>query len=957
MKKMGIFLTVAVLVVGLTTTGAGRVMPAFAHEADCDTLHASVVYDAANDECDLNGAITKSGTVALGHTLHIGPAGSITVPVASGGNSLTLNITGGLIMDVGADIIGDVTGTGTASGVGATITINASEDILLAGDGSANSAKITSNQNAGSCTAGGRGGNINLTSAGGNITTQEGTVISVNARCPAGDIVITTSGAGLITIDGLVESRSLLTGTGAVQRPGGGTITIIAGCGLLVSDTGVVSSQGADPGADLVHLEGCVVTILGIVRSFGSGHAIPNSPTNHCYYQVAGFPSPPQFPVNPADDPQDPRLDKHPNSTACVEIWSGTTITIDRTGDSNGEVYADLGLNGTSNEGMNWVDLYARGDINIIGDGGAFAVHANGLGGTGGDGEEGGLVNVMSTDGKITASGNAVQASTLTPNSASGDGGVINMNAKLDIDLTDGEIEARGHTGGTSPNGGTVNVRSWQGDILANAASLIDVVGDASNGDVTLQACGVIQFPPGQIIGADGVGGTTTITPGFSCVGAPVPPDYVVLPAASCVTVCVPGDDCEKSAVRSVLNPTLGRFPGNLGPDEVVRLDLGETVQDAVTNAVPTNADPYLIILVVKDGTGLLGGHTTENVVISKAYELRFALIACSVTINAADPSLPAGYITAAASSPAGSAENIFVMDLHGAQSNVEGWKVVGNGRYLRNVATNNNGTGVSFTGNSNVMHNGNAVDNTGVGLVFAGNGNKALDTDLFDNGGAAATVNGNANLLSKLDVGDRGKGNGSGAWVTGNSNQVLELDVFSNAGDGIVVSGNSNTIKKNNVGERGKANAGDGIRVIGFGNQILENEALANTGDGFDVNGGTAAAPNVLKKNQAGDRDQGNGANGFRVRSGDAGNGAGNPIELEENSALSNVLNGFLIEGPGHQLKKNESGNSGTGYTNGDCEYLVAAGNINATGNKSNGTTIAGANGSAFPTACIGTP
>jgi hypothetical protein len=41
----------------------------------------------------------------------------------------------------------------------------------------------------------------------------------------------------------------------------------------------------------------------------------------------------------------------------------------------------------------------------------------------------------------------------------------------------------------------------------------------------------------------------------------------------------------------------------------------------------------------------------------------------------------------------------------------------------------------------------------------------------------------------------------------------------------------------------------------------------------------------------------------------------------------------------------------------NGNWEFLVAAGNLNATGNKANGVTISRADGSAFPTSCIGTP
>ena len=62
----------------------------------------------------------------------------------------------------------------------------------------------------------------------------------------------------------------------------------------------MVSSKGADPGADLVHLEGCDVVIDGLVQSTGSGHSVPINPANHCATGVhSGKPA---------------------NSTACIEI-------------------------------------------------------------------------------------------------------------------------------------------------------------------------------------------------------------------------------------------------------------------------------------------------------------------------------------------------------------------------------------------------------------------------------------------------------------------------------------------------------------------------------------------------------------------------------------------------------------------------------------------------------------
>ena len=59
--------------------------------------------------------------------------------------------------------------------------------------------------------------------------------------------------------------------TGAGNLPGGGMIRIDAGCVLTETDSGVISSKGLDPGADLVHLSGCDVNVKGIVQSTSPG--------------------------------------------------------------------------------------------------------------------------------------------------------------------------------------------------------------------------------------------------------------------------------------------------------------------------------------------------------------------------------------------------------------------------------------------------------------------------------------------------------------------------------------------------------------------------------------------------------------------------------------------------------------------------------------------------------------
>src|SRR5262249_22461241 len=84
----------------------------------------------------------------------------------------------------------------------------------------------------------------------GTLVMQRCALIDVSSRGSGGAIAIT---AGKVAdLDGLVLSESGESGTGATQPRGGGPINVRAGCELTVSDTGMISSKGQDPGADLV---------------------------------------------------------------------------------------------------------------------------------------------------------------------------------------------------------------------------------------------------------------------------------------------------------------------------------------------------------------------------------------------------------------------------------------------------------------------------------------------------------------------------------------------------------------------------------------------------------------------------------------------------------------------------------------------------------------------------------
>jgi uncharacterized repeat protein (TIGR01451 family) len=326
------------------------------------------------------------------------------------------------------------------------------------------------------------------------------------------------------------------------------------------------------------------------------------------------------------------------------------------------------------------------------------------------------------------------------------------------------------------------------------------------------------------------------------------------------VSPAVPGGNCEKLPIQAVLNPTSGRFPGNLGPDLVVRVGppFNESIQGAVDALAPSgdlNGDGYIIILVVNKNDGKLGGDTNQRVEISAQYTKPFGLLACSVTMHTPDPTQPSGHILSIAGAPLPpfpAKGNIFVMDLHGADSGVAGWQVDGNGRLLRNVNTIGNNVGTSFVGNNNILDSGRAEDNDSHGFFVQGNGNSLENADAFDNGGDGVRVIGNTNILSKVDAGDRGKPNGGdGLHVEGNSNQIIEGSVFANSGHGVFLKGDSNKITKTGAGDRSKGNGGDGFHVEGSSNLLDSNVSNANNAVGINI-ASAAGIGNMLKKNES---------------------------------------------------------------------------------------------------------
>ena len=439
-----------------------------------------------------NLLITSTGSITCNDNATDQPPGPI-------GNSadacpITIVVTGDLFMQAGSSIDAENKIDG---GAGGDITITVGGNLTLEGtSGVTPGAIITSrktcppNQPCGEAD----GGDILILVGGVTITPDpvdpNAPAIGVCGDDPTGDIFI---GIGATIISDSAASRAgdialyagrNITVLGTVQAQGyttgghGGAITLDACCDLLIGDTGVVSSTGLDPGPDRVHLEGCVVIIYGLVQSTGPAHA---GPQPNCIG--------PERPGKPA------------NSSACVEIWAGTTLTIDSTGTHQGEINADVGFSGGAN-GLGWIDILANDNI-LINDGTSndfvnaaipgpqspYLVHANMALGNG----NGGVILVQSKSGSVSTFGNALQANDLA---AGGDGGKVTVEAggagspAGDVALDAASIEARGAIHANS-SGGTIAIRSFSGDITGALPGKLDASGStgANPGSITLTAC------------------------------------------------------------------------------------------------------------------------------------------------------------------------------------------------------------------------------------------------------------------------------------------------------------------------------------------------------------------------------------------------------------------------------------------------------------------------------------
>jgi parallel beta helix pectate lyase-like protein len=968
-------------------------------------------------ECQITTFVTATGTFTLGESLHVfgtgridATTGGITLNICTSPTACDLILDSPTVAGGGQIEANDpLTPPGPTGASASPITINVSRDVIM----HANSAILAKNTS-----DGGGGGDIAIT-AGRNMTMNAGATIDStgsgsSGNSPGGDITIAvgttppaTPAVGVFTmdtgsqilangisgsageikitaglqmdVDGLVQSKSTITGTGAVQPRGGGPISLVSGCKLTVSDTGTVSSEGADPGADLVHLEGCEVVVDGIVQSIADtngGHALPNAPPNHCNNDTTAHP----FPFTGAA------------FTACVEIW-GNNISIDATGSHNGRVDVD-GIRTDGPPRRGWIDIFARENVTIVADtAGNYAVSANAAGGTN---QFGGLITVKAKNGQVVTKalvpgteGLAIQANATGAGSRGGDvvvqAGGLAPNGK--VDFTSDSIQAMGGAiGGGSGSGGTISARSFNDSVLGSSP------GELNAGAGTGAPVGVVSLTACLLDPAVTYAGTVTGTevdagPGAAfCGGTPTFPsaveDFFASRATFCDADCVL---CIKSGTKfNDLNGINGRDPGEPGIQGVQihlfdKATLGATVHEhQVTDAsgnysfsVPVlpgaatgtcgefivceQGGPPTQTFPATDGSGgLCAAHV--GLAASNGYDVtlvlgvpdtgndfgnRVAFPPCpedpkAILTRLVNPSLPLG----------GSPPNYH--SVQAAYNDAAAGEVIGMfGNFVENVsldkgksltitqctsakvtAADNTLPVWSITGGPVTIIGPDSVGGT-IGWFVGSDGNTLKAVRASNASQFGILVTGNNNTVSVNSV----SGSPVGIRVEGDNNTLKPGGSVSGNGDGVQIgaSGTGNTVSIGNV----LSNSGNGMVVDGASNTVSSNGRVDSNGkNGILVNGNN----NTIKNNAAGSgAGKGNAKDGIQVV------GTGNTLDSNKTSA--NGGNGINVTATatGTKLKSNQSnnGSSGSSTENVGAEFLLGVAAVNQGGNKADGISI----------------
>jgi VCBS repeat-containing protein len=334
------------------------------------------------------------------------------------------------------------------NGTGGNITINAGGNVLLQGATVSQPGAIISS---GSESSNDNGGQIAIT-AGGTAKFETLTIVSAGSKGGNSGNIDVTSG-GKLEAGGFIVSGPSTNLSGGSGQQKGGNVSLVSNAhgepAVTITETALVASQGENPGAGTVKLEGCGIEVRGAVSS----------------------------------------LSKKGNANA-VLLRSGTAITIDSRdlGSSSGNRKGLL-ITGTTNDDGSGdsIRVYARDNVQIFGPSAAGSVASL----TNVSKDDAGSITVLSLAGTVTGTAYVAKAG----DTSAGAGGSVTIAAKNNVTLDNGTIRANGKS---SSRGGAVSVRShsgaisWQlgtGDVRPTGSS----VPAAQRGTITLTYCTTVN--------------------------------------------------------------------------------------------------------------------------------------------------------------------------------------------------------------------------------------------------------------------------------------------------------------------------------------------------------------------------------------------------------------------------------------------------------------------------------
>ena len=433
---------------------------ALAHDVTISGTNSFASLDGSSSDHDgaVNGVFTVSdGNLVVNGVVSCnddaGSDSACAMAFSASGN-ITIGATGALYAE-----------NRSGSGSGGAIKLTAGGNVALGSGAVVSTASKSSS---------GSGGGAIATSAGGTVSVASGATIDSGSFNAAGGAISIAAG-GRVTIDGNVlsgPSRTVLSTRlhggpaldGGTSNGIGGSITIASTSysepAIVIGAIANVVSQGADNGAGPVTLDGCGITVRGLVAALSRKAGVAN-----------------------------------------VSIRSGKDVLIDGrdlggTGIRMGRVRADAPTGTALNKG---VDIFATETIDILGPstGSLFAVTS--LPGLHDAKSHGGLIRITSLADAVHGTGNMIDDG----HTASGNtGGTIEIAAKEDVNLTGAVLRAVGdfNTNNANRGGGAIRVRSYSGDVIwTNGTGEVRPVGSTSNlplaeqGSIVLTACGSVD--------------------------------------------------------------------------------------------------------------------------------------------------------------------------------------------------------------------------------------------------------------------------------------------------------------------------------------------------------------------------------------------------------------------------------------------------------------------------------